>query len=90
MQPQYYDSERAFMTDMYEVAASCSRHYYLSLWLPAFERGGGRLGAPAYTGPPVPRWNRTHDTLVQPGLIASRRAESPEGDARRYKADMTA
>jgi len=54
------------MEDVYALAAGCTRHYFLSVYLETLTRAGLRLDPPLWTGPPVPRGpNATHDALVR-------------------------
>lgn len=62
--PDHFSNERDFMANLYFRATSCTRDYFLRFYLRALERGGYKLGAPRWTGPPVPLVNKTHDQLV--------------------------
>lgn len=70
--PGEYESEAAFMEAVYKGLSSCQRYYYLH-WYDTYKRAvPGGFPAPAYTGPPVPGIDVTHDQQV---VHAARRIE---------------
>jgi hypothetical protein len=61
--PGNFEDELSLMSFVYAKLPSCQRWYYLA-WHAAFTRAlGGLPLLPAYTGPPVPAINTTHDAL---------------------------
>jgi hypothetical protein len=61
----WYETEAHFYEDMYELAGSCTRYYYLEWFYRLLVAAGARLEPPYWAGPPVPIWNVTHDARIE-------------------------
>ena len=67
--PGNYDSEHDLLYNLYTLAESQTRYWFLR-WYETYKRAHGRLPAPFYAGPAVPGHNETHDLFVMANRIA--------------------
>lgn len=61
----WYENEAHFFEDMWLLAGSCTRYYYIEWFYRLLIKAGARLDPPYWEGPPVPIWNTTHDVFIQ-------------------------
>ena len=59
--PSWYETDAHFFEDMYHLAGSCTRYYYIHWFYRLLVNAGARLDPPYWDGPEVPLWNATHD-----------------------------
>jgi hypothetical protein len=76
----WYETEAHFMEDMWLVAESCTRYYFVEWYYRLLVAAGARLDPPYWDGPPVPIWNATHDEFVR----ANKEDYRKRGIARKY------
>lgn len=61
--PGWYESESDFLNETYTYAEGHTRYWFLR-WYATYVSAHGRFPPPYYTGPQVPGFNDTHDTII--------------------------